>query len=118
MGPRSVSAVRARSRPRARELVNAPAGECVRHLIVVLERGDEGVRGLIECRRAARFVLPAIVLALEQEPVFHGGEQLLRRAPIIREVSVPAVRRRDARAVVEVIVPQRIEPESTRLDGV
>src|SRR5262249_19112018 len=46
------------------------------------------------------------------------GQQLLRRAPVVGEVAVAPPGRRYARGVVEVIVPQRVQAESSFFDGI
>src|SRR6187399_1140829 len=97
--------------------MQALAGKRVRDLVVILQGVDERVSRSVQSGRAAWFVLPVVVLALEQKAVFDRGEQLLRGAPIVPEIAVALPARRNTRAVVEIIVPHRVEPEAAGVEG-
>src|SRR5688572_4726741 len=68
-------------------------------------------------RRAARLTLPRVHLALIEEPVLERRDEALRRRAVVVEVTVAATGERDPRRVLEVIVPQRVEPTPTLGDG-
>ena len=90
--------------------------EPVRHLVVVLREQHEGARRERARRGAAALPLPAVALSLVEEPVPHARDQLARRAAVVGEVGLaPARADGDARAVMEVVVPEAVEPEATGL---
>ena len=76
---------------------------------MVLNKSDERVRRRTESRCAARRFLPKVGLALEQITVLGRGNKLLRRAEIIAVVRFPSSGQCDDGAVMEVIIPNRIE---------
>ncbi len=61
-------------------------------------------------RRAAPVALPLVALALVEEAVLGGGDELLRRAFIVGVVSLAPARERDHRRVMKVVVPEAVEP--------
>ena len=66
-----------RAKPsRARQRVAALAGAGIGDLVVVLQKDYKGFRREIQCRRAARFLLPLVVLPLIEKTVFRGGDEL------------------------------------------
>ena len=58
---------------------------------------------------AARLALPGIVLSLVEEAVTRRRHELLRAAAVVVEVAVTPAGQRDARGVVVVVVPHRVE---------
>src|SRR5437016_13068975 len=76
---------------------------------MILNEGDERVWGRTKSRRAARCFLPEIGLSLKQITVLGRGNKFLRRAEIIAVVRFPFSGQRDDRAVMEIVVPNRIE---------
>ena len=68
-------------------------------------------------RRAAGLMLPSVPLALIQESVLRRGDELLRRAEIVRVVRLAPARQRHHRGVMKVVVPERVEAATTALDG-
>src|SRR5262249_24106623 len=60
-------------------------------------------------RGAARLLLPRVVLTLEQISVFRGGDELLRLAARVAVVRLRASGHRDHRAVMKIVVPERVE---------
>src|SRR5689334_24162970 len=89
----------------------------VRDLIVVLREDDEALRSDVERRSSAAMVLPRVPLALKEEPVLRRRDELLRRAMIAAVVGFGTSRRRDPRAVVEVVVPKSIERVAAFIAG-
>src|SRR6185437_2354725 len=94
---------------RTRLVVNTPAGGAVGELVVVGDEGDEARWRQIECRSAARLMLPPVPLALVEKPVLGRRQQLLRGAAVAVEVGLVAAGGGDPSAVVEVVVPERVE---------
>src|ERR1700758_316572 len=76
---------------------------------MVLNEGDKCVRGRTESRCAPRGYLPEIGLSLKQIAVLGGGNKFLRRAQIIRVVGFPFSGERDGGAMMEIVVPNRVE---------
>jgi hypothetical protein len=76
---------------------------------VVLNEGDKCVRGRTESRGAARCFLPEIRLSLKQITVLGCGNKFLRRAEKIAVVRFPSSSQGDDGAVMEIVVPNRIE---------
>ena len=70
----------------------------------------EALRAEIQRHRAAALLLPGIALALKQEAPADRRHQLLRVAEMVREVGFVVAGQRDDRAVVEVVVPERVQP--------
>ena len=109
-GASSSSAVIARSRPGLVELVEPLAAAGVGDLVVVLDEGDE-------CAPAAarrpgvprRLLLPLVALALVEVAVLDRRDELLRRAEVVGVVGLVVAGQRDHGAVVEVVVPERVE---------
>src|SRR5579884_593523 len=64
----------------------------------------------VERRRAAPLLLPGVPLALIEEAVLHRAQKLLRVAAIAAVIRLVATGRRDARRMMEVVVPQAVEP--------
>src|SRR5207249_12270006 len=71
---------------------------------------DERCRRRVERRRSPRLLLPDIALPLVEKAVLRGGNNLARRAAIIAVIGLPPPGQRHHRAMVKIIVPQRVEP--------
>src|ERR1700682_614393 len=87
------------------------------HLIVVLDIGDELRGPQVQTRCAAPLLLPFVALALVEIPVLDGGYQLLRFAEVIRVICFIVSREGHPGAVMEIVVPQRINTVAALLDG-
>jgi hypothetical protein len=86
-------------------------------LVVVLQEGDER-RGLeTGGRGTARLILPAIALALVEKAALGERYELLRPTAIVGEVGLVTAGKRHARAVMEVVIPDRIEAMPSLLPG-
>src|SRR5690606_26079813 len=85
----------------------------IRRMIVVLAERDEAPRRSSERRRPTSLVLPAIALALVEEAVLGAGDQLLRRPEVVRVVGLVPSGQCHTRGVVEVVVPERVQPLTT-----
>src|SRR5262249_45066059 len=84
-------------------------GCAVGDLIVILQVADERPRRKIQGRRSAPVALPAIVLALIQKPALDRRNDLLGRPEIVAVVRFPATCQSHQRAVMEVVVPERVQ---------
>ena len=107
-------------RPQAaggRRPVQAEAAAHVGELVVVLDEDDEPLRLEVEGRGAAGLLLPAVALALVEEAVLRGRDQLLRAPLVVAQVGLVAAGQRHDGAVVEVVVPQGVEAEAAPLAG-
>src|SRR5437870_10902555 len=82
---------------------------------MVLQKNDKGLSRKIESRGAARPALPKVALALIEEAVLRRGDELARPAAVIAVIGLAPPGQRDHRAVMEIIVPQRVEPVSALL---
>ncbi len=107
-GASRVSAVSARRRGGIDQRGEPLAEAEVRDLVVVLEVVTNRVRARPReeprpwlCQRAE--------LALVEEAVLGGRDQLLRRAAVVVEVAIDDAGQRHARGVVAVVVPQHVE---------
>src|ERR1700716_1259061 len=69
----------------------------------------------VEGRRAARFPLPLVALPLIEETVLGGGDELARAAAVIRVVGLVTSGQRHHGAVMEVVIPQGVEPVTAPL---
>src|ERR1051325_2634554 len=98
------------------ELPETPSVDAVRNLIVALDVVDEPLRRRSEQRRAATILLPGVVLPLIQIPVLRGRDELLWRSAIAREIRLGATGECDAGGVMEVIVPDSVEPGAAFVD--
>ena len=78
-------------------------------LIVVLDEIDEIRRAQPVGWLAAHFLLPGKPLALIQEAAFHRRNEFLRSAPVIRVIRLVVAGECDMGAVMEIVVPERIE---------
>ena len=85
------------------------AADGVRDLVVVLQERDERGRRQVQRRGPAALLLPGVPLPLVQVPPLHRRQDLLRGAAVVRVVGLVVAGQRDARAVVEVVVPQRVQ---------
>ncbi len=94
----------------ARQRVTALASAGIGDLIMVLQKDDKAFRRQIERRCAARFALPLVALPLIKKPVLGGRDELARAAAVIRVVGFVPAGQRDRSAVMEIVVPQRVEP--------
>src|SRR6478609_6562941 len=95
-----------------RELVQPQTVCGIRHLIVILQIRHEGMPRHIQRRGSPTLLLPRVTLPLKQVAVFHRGKQLLRAAVVVGVVGLAFPRERDARAVMEIVVPQSVKPVS------
>src|SRR6202045_4316750 len=76
-----------RAKPaRARQRVTALSGAGIGDLVVVLQKDDKAFRREVERRRAASVPLPLVALALIEETVLGGGNELTRPTAVIRVV--------------------------------
>src|SRR3954454_11350487 len=110
-------AVRCRREPRPGRRVRAEAAACVGELFMFLDEDDEPLRLEVEGRGAAGLLLPAVSLALVEEAVLRGRDQLLRAPLVVAQVGLVAAGQRHDGAVVEVVVPQGVEAEAAPLAG-
>src|SRR5262249_21253327 len=90
----------------------ALAAARVRELVVVFDVVDEMRWRKPPGRRSTALRLPLVALPLVEAAVFDRRNELLRRACVIGVVSVVAAGERDGGGVMEVVVPQPVEPES------
>ena len=97
---------------RAGELMQPRPGGGIRHLVVVLEKMHEPMSRDVEREPTAPLLLPGVPLPLIQVSPFHGGDELLRRATVVRVVRFPTAGGGDQRGVVEVIRPHAVETET------
>src|SRR6266850_3969076 len=81
----------------------------VRHLIMVLEEGDERGRLQPESWRAAALLLPFVPLALVKVAPFDGGDELLRLAQVLGIVRLIMPGQRHHRAMMKIIIPERVD---------
>src|SRR5690606_20541707 len=94
----------------ARQLVDALPAAGVGDLVVVLDERDEPVAGEVERRLPAAAAVPPVLLPLVKEPVLRGGHQLARGAEVVGEVALVLAGDGDPGGVVEVVVPEGVEP--------
>src|SRR6266542_1679226 len=85
-------------------------------LVVVLDVGDEAARVEVEARRAASLLLPLVALPLVESAPLDRRDELLRVAKVVAVVGLVAAGQGDQRAVMEVVVPQRIETVATLVE--
>ncbi len=97
------------------QAVEALAPERVGQLVVVLQILDEPPRLQAGRRAAPPLPLPGIDLPLVDVAPLGRRDELLRRAEVVAIVRLAAARGGDDRGVVEVVGPQRIEPEAPLL---
>src|SRR6202521_4956296 len=71
---------------RARQRVTALSGAGIGDLVMVLQKDDKTFRREVEGWGAARFPLPLVALALIEETVLGGGNELARPTAVIRVV--------------------------------
>src|SRR6266446_2030996 len=76
---------------------------------MILNERDKRFRFSAERRATARRFLPKIWLPLKQVAVLGCGNKFLRRAKVIGVVGFPSPSQRDGGAMMEIIVPDRIE---------
>src|ERR1051325_10138318 len=89
--------------------MNAFAARGVRDLIVILQVADEAPRRDAARRRAAVFLLPRVPLALIKKAARRHGYEFGRTAEVIGVVRLAPPGERHRRAVVPVVVPERVE---------
>src|SRR5207302_11386585 len=95
--------------------VTAQPAARVGHLVVVLQIGQKRCRPEIKGRSTTPPLLPRIALPLVKIAPLKGGNQLLRRPPVIAVVGCTEPGQRHHRTVVEVIVPECVEAVPTAL---
>ena len=88
----------------------AQAAAGIGDLVVILDEGHERRRLQSKTGRAATLLLPGIPLPLVEVAPLERRDKLLGRAVIIGVIGLVAPGQRDHGAVVEVIVPEGIEP--------
>src|SRR6201984_1965630 len=99
-----------RAKPaRARQRVTALSGAGIGDLVVVLQKDDKAFRREVERRRAASVPLPLVALALIEETMLGGGNELTRPTAVVRVVGFVMPGQRYHGAVMEVVVPQGVE---------
>src|SRR5690606_27731370 len=81
----------------------------VGHLVVVLQVVDEGRRRQAARRRAAPLALVGVPLPLEEVAVFGARHEFLWRAAVIFVIGLAMAGEGHHGAVMEVVVPQRVE---------
>src|SRR5580704_13368711 len=105
-----------RAKPaRARQRVTALSGAGVGDLVVVLQKDNKAFRWEVKRRRAARFPLPLVALALIEETVLGGSDELARAAAVIRVVGLVMSGQCHHGAMTKVVVPQGVEPVTAAL---
>src|SRR5579864_478862 len=80
---------------------------------MVLKKVDERSRLHSQSGLSAALLLPRISLALEEVAVLNRGDELLRGAQIVAVVGGALPGQRGDRAVVIVVVPERVEAVSS-----
>jgi hypothetical protein len=78
---------------------------------------DERRRRQVERGRAATLLLPLVTLPLIEVSPLRRGDKLLRRAGVIGVVRLIVTGDGDERAVMEIIVPQRVHAVPSRSIG-
>src|SRR5687767_6119178 len=86
-------------------------------LVMVLNIEDKGASRLGRHRRAARLALPFVALALVEKPALYDGQDFLSRAAIIRIIRFTAARQRHMDRMMKIVIPQRIQAESSTIEG-
>src|SRR5687768_3169751 len=94
------------------ELVAAHAARGVGNLVVILQKVDELLCLEVPCRTAAPLVLPLVPLSLIEIAPACRRDQFLRRAVVVAVVKLVVPRRRHARGMVKIVIPDGIEPVS------
>jgi hypothetical protein len=89
--------------------MQASPERAVGDLIMILEKVHEAVRGNVSHGCATRLLLPRVVLPLKKEAVLRGGYELLRRGVVIAVVPLTMSGQRNDSAVVEIIIPLRVQ---------
>src|SRR5215475_4818677 len=79
-------------------------------LVMVLNEVHEGRGRNSQSGRPPRFFLPLVPLALKKEAVFDGRDELLRFSQVIGVIGFVAPGHRDHRAMMEIVVPERVNP--------
>ena len=77
---------------------------------MVLQKDDKAFCGEIKRWRTAGFSLPLIALPLIEKAVFCGSDELARAAAVVGVISLMTSSQCHHGAVMEIIVPQRVEP--------
>ncbi len=103
--------------PRTRQAVQPVTARRVGDLIVVLEIVHEALAREAERRAPASLPLPLVALALVQESVLGGGDELLGPAAVVAVVGLVASGERDEGRMVKVVVPQGVERVSAFAAG-
>ena len=85
-------------------------------LIVVLQIVDEAPGLDAARRRAAPRLLPRVDLTLKQVSTLRGGHELLGRASVVAEIRLGLAGQRHVRRMMEVVVPDAIEPVPADLE--
>ncbi len=83
----------------------ALAGAGIGDLVVVLQKDNKRFRREIQCRGAARFLLPRVVLPLIEKTVFRGGDELAGATAVIRIVGLVMSGQRHHGAMMKVVIP-------------
>src|SRR5271154_567529 len=105
-----------RAKPaRARQRVTSLSGAGIGDLIVVLQKDNKTFRREIERGRAARFLLPLVALPLIEKAVFGGSDEFARATAVVRIVRLVMASQCHHSTVMEVVIPQRVEPVSAPL---
>src|SRR5690606_11865281 len=90
--------------------MQASAIERVGNLVVVLEERDESARRHTARIGAARPLLPSCLLSLVEESPRGAAHQFLRRAEVVAIIRLAMTGGGNPRRMVEVIVPDRVQP--------
>ena len=93
------------------------AGERVCHLVMVLNVGDKICGTQAVCRSAAALFLPGKPLPLKQVAVLDGGNKFLRPPVKIGIIRLIAACDCHTHAVMEIIVPERIQSITALFDA-
>src|ERR1700704_3528297 len=97
-------------------MLKPPTAQRVRHLIVILKKVHEAIGFQSKRRRAAPFLLPFIPLTLVKVAPLHCRNEFLRRSFISTVVGFAASRRRNFRAMMKIIIPERIQAVTVLLE--
>ena len=95
--------------------MTAFSGGGIGDLVVVLQKDDEAFCGEIKRWRTAGFSLPLVALPLIEKAVLGCSDELPRAAAVIRVVGLMMSGQRNHCAVMEIVVPQRVEPITAAL---
>src|SRR5262245_8228991 len=91
-------------------MVTSLAAPRIGDLVVILNEVYEGRGRNLQTRCSARFLLPFVPLALIKVTVLDRGDELLRFAEVVGVIGFVPPGHRHHRAVVEIVIPERVDP--------